>query len=115
MTRLCRHILFAGVVLGASAADRNPPPWEKPLRAGRYLYRENCSVCHEINRPKRYKFGPNLFRLFQNEKLPLSGGKPTEEYVTAKIKNGGPVMPAFRDVLSEEQIADLIAFIRSRQ
>ena len=72
-------------------------------------------MCHEINKPKRYKFGPNLFRLFQNEKLPLTGGKPTEEYVIAKIKDGGPIMPAFRDVLTDGQIQNLMAYIRSKR
>ena len=108
-------VLLAAAALPLAAEERNPPPWEKPLREGRYLYLENCSVCHEINKPKRSKFGPSLFRLFQNEKLPLTGGKPTEEYVAAKIKNGGPIMPAFRDYLTDPQIGKLIAYIRSRQ
>ena len=111
-----RWVLILLAVVTVGAEDRKPPPWERPLRAGRYLYLENCSVCHEINRSKAgKKFGPSLFRLFQNEKLPLTGGKPTEEYVAGKIKNGGPVMPAFRDYLSDEQIEKVIAFIRSRR
>lgn len=107
--------LFLAAASGMFAADRIPPPWEKPLRSGRYLYRENCSVCHEINRPRQgKKFGPSLFRLFQNEKLPLTRGKPTEEYVASKIRKGGPVMPAFGDYLNDRQIGDVIEYIRTK-
>ena len=67
------------VLAGAtSGAEKKLPPWEKPLHVGRYLYLENCSVCHEINKAETNKLGPTLFRLFQNEKLPFSGGKPSE-------------------------------------
>ena len=107
-------LVLLAAALPAGAGDKNPPPWEKPLLVGRYLYRENCSACHEINKPKKYKFGPSLFRLFQNEKLPLTGGKPTEEYVVAKVKNGGVIMPPFRRYLTDEQIGNLIAYIRSK-
>ncbi len=98
-----------------TAAEKKPPPWEKPLRVGRYLYLENCSVCHEINKPETNKLGPSLFRLFQNEKLPFSGGKPSEPYVRIKIQFGGDVMPAFVNKLTDEQIDRLIAFIRSKK
>ena len=100
-------------IVSLAAAGRNPP-WEKRLREGRYLYLDNCSVCHEINRPKTNKFGPSLFGLFQIEKMPFSRAKPTDELVAAKIKNGGPIMPSFRDYLTDEQIEKLIAYIRSR-
>jgi len=107
-------ISLAALLLNARAGERTPPPWEKPLRVGRYLYLENCSVCHEINKPKRNKFGPNLFGLFQSEKMPLSRVKPTDELVADKIKNGGFIMPAFRDYLTDDQIEKLIAYIRSK-
>ena len=57
----------------------------------------------------------SLFRLFQNEKLPFSGGKPSEPYVRIKIQFGGDVMPAFVNKLTDEQIDRLIAFIRSKK
>ena len=98
-----------------AAAEKKPPPWEKPLQVGRYLYLENCSVCHEINKPETTKLGPSLFRLFQNEKLPFSGGKPSAPYVRIKIQFGGDVMPAFVSKLTDEQIDRLMAFIRSKK
>ena len=46
---------------------------------GRDLYRENCAVCHDIEKDKAHshKFGPSLNHLFKNETLPMSHGKPS--------------------------------------
>ncbi len=106
-------LLLVATALG-TAKNRVAPPWEKPLETGRYLFLENCSVCHEINGPKSNKFGPSLFRLFQNEKMPYSGAKPSEEYVANRIKAGGFIMPPFRDTLTDDQIEKVIAYLRSR-
>jgi mono/diheme cytochrome c family protein len=105
---------FAGA--GAlAAADKKTPPWEKPLQKGRYLYLQNCSICHEINKADTKKLGPSLFRLYQNEKLPFSGGTPSEEYFRIKVMFGGDVMPPFVNRLNEEEIRLLSDFVRSKQ
>jgi mono/diheme cytochrome c family protein len=106
---------FVWLLLSAAEKkERRPPPWEKPVQVGRYLFLENCSVCHEINKPKGKKLGPSLFRFFQNEKTPLTGFPPTEDFMISKVKVGGVFMPAFRDVLSDDEIAKIIAFIRTK-
>ncbi len=107
-------LLLVGMVLVAAAKNRTAPPWEKPLETGRYLFLENCSVCHEINGPKSNKFGPSLFRLFRNEKMPYSGAKPSEENVASKIKAGGFIMPSFRNTLTDDQIEKIVAYLRSK-
>ena len=56
-----------------------------------------------------------LFRLFQNEKLPFSGGTPSEAYVDIKIQFGGDVMPAFLNKLTLGQIKRIIEYIRAQQ
>jgi mono/diheme cytochrome c family protein len=99
----------------AFAADKKTPPWEKPLQKARYLYLKNCSICHEINKPETTKMGPSLFRLYQNEKLPLSGGTPSEEYFRIKVMFGGDVMPAYVNRLTEEEIGLISDFVRSRE
>ena len=93
-----------------------PPPWEKSkLVEGRDLYRENCAVCHDIANDKAHpKLGPSLYHLFKNEKLPLSHGKPSRQYVTVRVKFGGALMPAFRKTLTDAQISTLIDYIESQ-
>ena len=122
-THLYNGLLWAAVVFvlvavlapALAAADRKPPPWEKPIQVGRYLYLQNCSVCHEINKAETKKLGPSLFRLFQNEKLPFSGGKPSVEYVRIKTQFGGDVMPPFVNKLSADQINKIIAYIQTKK
>lgn len=107
-------IALAGVL---SAADIKTPPWEtSPLIAGRDLFRENCAVCHDIDKDQKHtrKFGPSLNHLFKNEKLPLSHGKPNRPYVVVRIKFGGALMPAFRNQLNDSDINILIDYIASK-
>jgi mono/diheme cytochrome c family protein len=103
--------------IGVSAADIKSPPWEKsPLIAGRDLFRENCAVCHDIDKDQKHtrKLGPSLNHLFKNEKLPLSHGKPSRPYVVLRIKFGGALMPAFRTQLSDPEIDTLVDYIASK-
>ena len=86
------------------------------LAMGRDLYRENCSVCHDIEKDKAHsrKFGPSLNHLFKNETLPMSQGKPSRLYVETRIKFGGQVMPAFEKRLTPEEINTLVDYIGSK-
>ena len=100
--------LFASALMAASQKEH--------LAIGRDLYRENCAVCHDIDKDKLHsrKFGPSLNHLFQNEKLPMSHGKPSRQYVAVRIKFGGAVMPAFGKRLTEDEIETLMDYIESK-
>lgn len=114
MTRRA-FIVLCFLVLPAFAADKKAPPWEKPLPAGRALYLENCSVCHDADQPKSKKIGPSLFRLWQNERLPYSKLKPEKEIVVSKIKDGSFLMPAFKDLLTDREIELILEYIRTKR
>jgi mono/diheme cytochrome c family protein len=104
-------------VTAVSAADIKSPPWEKsPLVAGRDLFRENCAVCHDIDKDQKHsrKIGPSLNHLFTNEKLPLSHGKPNRPYIVVRIKYGGGLMPAFKKQLSDSEIDTLVDYLASK-
>ncbi len=110
-------LLLLGLTATLSAADIKPPPWETPhLAIARDLFRENCAVCHDIDKDQRHtrKFGPSLNHLFKNERLPLSHGKPSRQYVIVRIKFGGALMPAFRKKLNDSEINTLIDYIASK-
>jgi mono/diheme cytochrome c family protein len=98
-----------------SAAERRLLPWEKNhLLIGQALYRENCVVCHDIDRQQSKKLGPSFFQLFKREKMPLSSMKPNRDYIKVRVKFGGALMPAFRQFLSEAEINTLIDYIESK-
>src|SRR5437762_2386714 len=75
---------------------------------GEVIYFYKCWMCHN----KYAKGGPYLQDLYQRAKL-VSGEAVTDETVSAKIKAGGPGMPAYRHTLTDSDIADLRAYFRS--
>ena len=114
---ISRCALVLGLAASLTAADIKAPPWEtSALITGRDLFRENCAVCHDIDKDRHHtrKFGPSLNHLFTNPKLPLSRGKPTREYVAGKIKSGGPLMPSFQKKLNDAQIGTLMDYLASK-
>jgi len=101
------------------AAEQKAPPWEKPeavTRLGESLYRESCTVCHDIDKDQKAtrKIGPSLNRLFKNPRLPLSKSRPSRDYVIVRIQYGGQIMPAFMKRMTDGQIAALLAYIESK-
>jgi mono/diheme cytochrome c family protein len=114
-----RLVSFLFLAAWLSAAENKAPPWEKPAATtllGQNLYRENCAVCHDVDKDQSStrKIGPSLRHLFKNKKLPLSGGRPSREYVTIRIQYGGPIMPSFRKSLNDSQVAALLAYLESK-
>jgi len=78
---------------------------------GAALFAAKCSACHFPDREEA-KFGPGLADLLNKERLPSSGRPATRENVKSQILKPYQSMPAFTD-LSEEEIADLLAYLGS--
>jgi streptogramin lyase/mono/diheme cytochrome c family protein len=74
---------------------------------GENIYFYKCWMCHN----QYAKTGPYLKELFKHEQL-MSGDPVTAENVAAKIREGGPGMPAFGTSLKDSDIADLITYIK---
>lgn len=72
---------------------------------------EQCSICHNVDTPEK-KMGPSLQGLFKHKAL-VSGKPVTDENVLAQINNGGNGMPAYQDMLSAQDKADLLAYLHS--
>src|ERR1700688_1933537 len=75
---------------------------------GENIYFYKCWMCHN----QYAKSAPLLKDLFQRENL-SSGDPGNDDHVTAKIKEGGAGMPAFRTSLSDADIGDLRAYFHS--
>src|SRR5579871_2660453 len=73
---------------------------------------EQCSVCHNADSDEK-KMGPGLKGLFKKAKLTSNGKKPTEANVLEKINEGGNGMPPYKDMLSDQEKADLIAYLKT--
>ena len=100
------------LLLLASAAALAQP--RQHFRVGQALYRDNCVVCHDIDKAKSRKPGPSFYQLFQREKMPMSNMKPNRDYIKIRVKFGGALMPAFRQWLTDSDIDTLIDYIQSK-
>ncbi len=64
---------------------------------------QQCGVCHNADSAEK-KMGPGLKGLFKRK---------TEPKVRAKIDEGGNGMPAYKEMLSEAERNDLVAYLKT--
>ena len=89
--------------MGASGADR-----------GKEIYYMKCWICHnDYTRAANPSPAPTLKELFKRPML-LSGQPVNDETVAARIKEGSPRMPGYRYVLTDKDMADLLAYLREK-
>jgi mono/diheme cytochrome c family protein len=86
---------------------------ERALR-GKEIFQDYCFLCHDRTSERVKPLGPSLNGLFKRERLIV--GKPVNEAnVTEVIKTGPtPSMPAFRYALTDQQIGDLVEFLKTK-
>jgi cytochrome c len=100
------------VALGAAVFAESKPAKSKTGDAakGKAVF-EQCTACHNATSVDK-KVGPGLKGLFGRAKL--NSGKPvTEETVTARVNTGGEGMPPYKDLLSDKERADLLAYLKT--
>ena len=73
---------------------------------------DQCSVCHNADSTDK-KIGPGLKGLFKKGKLESNGKPANEANIRAKIDEGGNGMPAYKDILSDQEKADLMAYLKT--
>jgi mono/diheme cytochrome c family protein len=79
---------------------------------GRKLYDNYCDRCHRPDSTKGKK-GPGLKGVFQNKFLPQTGLPANDDRVTDIIRNGRPDMPGYSQVLSSQDMQDLLAYMHT--
>jgi cytochrome c len=81
----------------------------KSAAKGEQIFQQ-CSGCHSSKAGEK-KVGPSLKGLFKKSKL-LSGKPATEENICLVIKKGGDGMPSFAEVLSADEMVQLVAYLK---
>lgn len=98
MRRAIALVLAGAIALPAAAQAGNPA-------AGRRIYEANCANCHGTDGTAMIPGAPNFKR---NERLEKPDGM-----LIGTIKRGQNLMPAWRGMLSEQDMSDALAYIRT--
>jgi cytochrome c2 len=104
---LCISILAAILLAGSAFALAAGDPDK-----GNEIFDEQCAACHHAYSTDR-KVGPGLKGLFAKETLESNGKPANEANIIERIENGGKGMPAFKGTLSDQDRADLIAYLKT--
>jgi cytochrome c len=97
----------AFVAVGVSAGQKSD---KGDVAKGKETF-EQCAVCHNVDTDEK-KMGPSLKGLFKHKTL--ANNKPvTDENVLAQINNGGNGMPAYADMLSADEKANVLAYLHT--
>jgi mono/diheme cytochrome c family protein len=99
-------LIFASQSLGATSAGA--PSRRVHIARGELLFHQQCLACHNKQPGDSSPFGPpNLHALL--------GRNPviTQQHAVEVIRDGKSVMPAFRDKLSDGDIRDIIAYLKT--
>lgn len=95
----------------ATPAAPSPSPSVDPLATARANYAKNCEACHGDQ-------GVGGLVKVENKQIKVASLKSdhaikhTDEQLAKTITTGEEEMPAFKDKLSQQEIADLVKFIR---
>src|SRR5213592_4700985 len=78
--------------------------------AGRHIYDQYCDRCHAPYSSRGRK-GPSLKGVFKHQYLSISGMPANDDRVGDIIRLGRNTMEGFGQVLTQEQINDLLAYL----
>src|SRR5258708_7485499 len=73
---------------------------------------EQCSVCHNADSTEK-KMGPGLKGMFKKAKLDSTGKPVNDANVLGKVNEGGNGMPAYKDILTDAEKANLLAYLKT--
>jgi len=97
---------FLPLLPAQSDKDSDPPKGD--AKAGSMVFEDKCTECHNSD-SEETKTGPGL-KGVKEGKLP-SGRKSNRENILEILTEGRDEMPPFKDVLTEKQKEDVIAFV----
>ena len=114
LTTLVLNAAIQAQPQGAQSPKGGPSLSEK-AKKGKLVFNDYCYRCHQVDSERAKPLGPmgpELSGLFKKDKLIV--GKPvTVSNVKEVVKMGPtPGMPGFRYTLSDQEIDDLIEYLR---
>ena len=100
-------LLLGLIALLANPAALTAAKKSEEEKAGAALFRDKgCTYCHGVGGVGTKK-APSLIDLPKDKTW-------TPEKITGQILNGGQKMPPFRESVTDEDVTDLIAYLRAK-
>jgi mono/diheme cytochrome c family protein len=113
---LCLCVFVVLLALSGCEVQRRKSDAELGLNpqqiTGRQLYDNYCDRCHEPY-SSRGKKGPSLKGVFKQQYLPISGLPANDARVGEIVKYGRTKMEGFGQVMTDQQIQDLLAYMHT--
>lgn len=103
-------LLVCGVL--SLAACHSAPSLTPEQQAGKHLYEVRCAHCHEGNDLNLKPAPPSLHHIGEQGILP-NGGAASDAAIARTVNLGKGKMPAFDGRFTEEQMNELIAYMRT--
>lgn len=96
---------------GCGEKEAEKPPLTPSQLRGQRLYQASCAVCHRADSTAPLN-GPGLKGMYR-KKYMESGAPANDERVEEVIRKGRRTMPGYDQMYSDQQMADLIAYLHS--
>lgn len=106
--------MLASGLAGCKSAPPPPTPLDQlnaQQKSGHVVFQSHCQICHN-DRTNDTLVGPALIGLYKKQYLP-SGAAATDERVTATILHGRNMMPPQANVIDQQDLADLLAYLHT--
>jgi cytochrome c6 len=97
------HLLRTGLLVGTAVLAIAPARAQSAADAGRDVYAEHCAPCHG-ERMSATGAAPDLTLLRADQKA----------HFDEMVRNGKGQMPAWEGMITDEEISQIWAYVRSR-
>ena len=115
ITTLGVSLAVAGGGLAQTKSTKKAAPGGKDAAAvarGKEIFQQKCSTCH-FDTSDAKKIGPGLKGLSKRGTFTVNNNKVTDETLKTWIENGDTLMPPFKDVIDDNQVKDVIAYVKT--
>jgi mono/diheme cytochrome c family protein len=96
----------------AKSAPKKTAATKGSATKGKEVFDQKCGICHFADSDAK-KIGPGLKGISKRGTFTVNNNKVTDDNLKTWIENGDQLMPPFKDVLDEQQIKDVIAYVKT--
>ena len=107
-------LLGASLQAQAQSQGSSTPSMSERMGRAKEIFQDYYFLCHDRASERVKPLGPSLNGLFKRQTLIV--GKPVNEANVAEVIKTGPTpgMPAFRYALSDQEISNLVEFLKTK-